>query len=77
MQVMLHRSNSSGIVFLPVTTSSFNQDLFLLSWGATVAALSYVFDNAEEKQVVLKAISGFRLAECVYVCMVVLNTTLL
>ena len=41
-------------------TPEFNQDLFLLTWGPTVAALSYVFDNAEEKRVVQKAISGFR-----------------
>ena len=59
-QVLLHRSTTSEGDFLPVTTSSFNQDLFLLSWGPTIAALSYVFDNAEEKHIVQKAISGFR-----------------
>ena len=38
----------------------FDHDLFLLSWGPTVAALSYVFDNAEERGIVQKAITGFR-----------------
>lgn len=40
--------------------SSFDQDLFAIIWGPTVAALSYVYDNALEKNVVQKAISGFR-----------------
>ena len=45
----------------------FDHDLFLLSWGPTVAALSYVFDNAEDKGIVEKAITGFRCVG-VWVC---------
>ncbi len=60
VQVLLHRSTMPDGEFFPVTTPEFNQDLFLLTWGPAVAALSYVFDNAEEKRVVQKAIGGFR-----------------
>lgn len=59
-QVLLHRSASEEGAFLSVTDSLFSHDLFLLSWGPTVAALSYVFDNAEGKGIVDKAIAGFR-----------------
>ena len=59
-QVLLHRSSTSEAQYHPVSVTSFNQDLFLLCWGPTVAALSHVFDNAEEKAIVQKAINGFR-----------------
>ncbi len=38
-QVLIHRSASEEGVFLSVTDDLFNHDLFLLSWGPTVAAL--------------------------------------
>ena len=46
--------------FLSVKSSEYDQDLFLLSWGPTVAALSYIFDKADEKSIVQRAIDGFR-----------------
>ena len=60
LKVLLYRSSSPDAVYHPVSVSSFNQDLFLLCWSPTVAALSYVFENAEQKSVVQKAINGFR-----------------
>eukprot|EP00731_Ephydatia_muelleri_P005743 Em0002g1919a len=42
-----------------VATSEYDQDLFLVAWGPTVAAVSYVFDIAEDKNIVQKAIGGF------------------
>ena len=48
------------MVYHSVNVASFNQDLFLLCWSHTVAALSYVFENAEEKTIVQKSINGFR-----------------
>ena len=57
---LLHRSGMSEAAYHPVSVSSCNQDLFLLCWSQTVAALSYVFENAEEKAIVQKAINGFR-----------------
>ena len=64
-QLLLLRSSSSrgGCgegVFQSVSSADCDQDLFLVAWGPTVAALSYVFDTAEEKGVVHKAIAGFR-----------------
>jgi len=58
-KVLLHRSASPEGTFLPVSSSEFDQDLFLLVWGPAIAALSYVFDNAEEKSIVQKALQGF------------------
>ena len=62
MQVLLHRSAGEEGKFLSVKSSEFDQDLFLLSWGPTVAALSYVFDKADEKSIAQRAIDGFRYA---------------
>ena len=59
-QVLLHRSAGEEGRFLSVKSSEFDQDLFLLSWGPTVAALSYVFDKADEKSIVQRAVDGFR-----------------
>ena len=60
LQVLLHCSAGEESKFLSVKSSEFDQDLFLLSWGPTVAALSYVFDKADEKSIVQRAIDGFR-----------------
>ncbi len=59
-QVLLHSSTTDEGVFLSVTDAIFDHDLFLLSWGPTVAALSFVFDNAEARLIVDKVIAGFR-----------------
>ena len=61
LQVLLHRSSTPEATYHSVNVAYFNQDLFLLCWSHTVAALSYVFENAEEKAIVQKAINGFRL----------------
>ena len=60
MQVLLHRSMGDEGKFLSVKSSEYDQDLFLLSWGPMVAALSYIFDKADEKSIVQRAIDGFR-----------------
>ena len=60
LQVLLHRSAGEEGRVLSVKSSEFDQDLFLLSWGPTVAALSYVFDKADEKSIVQRAVDGFR-----------------
>ena len=60
LKVLLHRNTGEEGKFLSVRSNEFDQDLFLLSWGPTNAALSYVFDNADEKSIVQQAINGFR-----------------
>ncbi|XP_064404547.1 Golgi-specific brefeldin A-resistance guanine nucleotide exchange factor 1-like isoform X2 [Halichondria panicea] len=64
-KVLIHRSASDEGTFLSVTDDLFDHDLFLLSWGPTVAALSFVFDNAEARAIVDKAIAGFSKCACV------------
>jgi hypothetical protein len=66
-QVLLHRSAGDEGRFLSVKSSEFDQDLFLLSWGPTVAALSYVFDKADEKSIVQRAVDGFRYYMCKWI----------
>ena len=59
-QVLLRRSSTPEGKYIHGLGSSFDQDLFLIIWGPTVAALSYVYDNGLEKSVSQKAILGFR-----------------
>jgi len=59
-KILLRRSGTPEGKYIHGIGSSFDQDLFLIIWGPTVAALSYVYDNGLEKSVVQKAIVGFR-----------------
>ncbi|EDO31538.1 predicted protein, partial [Nematostella vectensis] len=59
-KVLLKRSLTPEGKYVSAVGSSFDQDLFCIIWGPTVAALSYVYDNGVEKSVVQKAITGFR-----------------
>ncbi|XP_044155191.1 LOW QUALITY PROTEIN: Golgi-specific brefeldin A-resistance guanine nucleotide exchange factor 1 [Bufo gargarizans] len=58
--VLLHRGATPEGVFLHVTPGSYDHDLFTMTWGPTIAALSYVFDKSMEETIIQKAISGFR-----------------
>ncbi|EDV25608.1 uncharacterized protein TRIADDRAFT_24514 [Trichoplax adhaerens] len=59
-KMLLHRGASKEGVYKFVTDGRYDQDLFLLIWGPTVAALSYIFDNASDEMIVQKAVNGFR-----------------
>ncbi len=48
---------------MSVSSGEFDHDLFLLSWGPTIAALSSIYDNADDKTIAQKAIGGFRYGE--------------
>ena len=37
-----------------------DHDLFVLAWGPTIAALSFVFDKSEDAGIAQKAVSGFK-----------------
>ncbi|KAK7901666.1 hypothetical protein WMY93_018435 [Mugilogobius chulae] len=39
---------------------SYDHELFSMTWGPTIAALSYVYDKSLEENILQKAISGFR-----------------
>ncbi|XP_055026816.2 Golgi-specific brefeldin A-resistance guanine nucleotide exchange factor 1 isoform X7 [Misgurnus anguillicaudatus] len=58
--VLLHRGTSPEGLFLHVPDSSYDRDLFTMTWGPTIAALSYVFDKSLDDTIIQKAIAGFR-----------------
>eukprot|EP00794_Sanderia_malayensis_P012101 gene12101-13351_t len=59
-KVLIRKSQSPDCQFLTINTNMYDEDLFLVVWGPTVAALSYVYDNGLDKSVVQKALTGFR-----------------
>nr|XP_023659672.1 Golgi-specific brefeldin A-resistance guanine nucleotide exchange factor 1 isoform X2 [Paramormyrops kingsleyae] len=58
--VLLHRGATSEGIFLHVPPGSYDHDLFTMTWGPTIAALSYVFDKSLDDAIIQKAIAGFR-----------------
>ncbi|XP_035255460.1 Golgi-specific brefeldin A-resistance guanine nucleotide exchange factor 1 isoform X3 [Anguilla anguilla] len=58
--VLLHRGATPEGVFLRVPAGSYDHDLFSMTWGPTIAALSYVFDKSLDDAIIQKAIAGFR-----------------
>ncbi|KAJ3610286.1 hypothetical protein NHX12_022379 [Muraenolepis orangiensis] len=58
--VLLHRGATSEGLFLSLPPGSYDHDLFSMTWGPTIAALSYVFDKSLEDAIIQKAIAGFR-----------------
>ncbi|XP_075466806.1 Golgi-specific brefeldin A-resistance guanine nucleotide exchange factor 1 isoform X11 [Ascaphus truei] len=58
--VLLHRGANPEGNFLHVVPGSYDHDLFTMTWGPTIAALSYVFDKSMDETIIQKAISGFR-----------------
>ncbi|XP_058891674.1 Golgi-specific brefeldin A-resistance guanine nucleotide exchange factor 1 isoform X2 [Acipenser ruthenus] len=58
--VLLHRGANSEGDFLHLPAGSYDHDLFTMTWGPTIAALSYVFDKSMDETIIQKAISGFR-----------------
>ncbi|XP_062989290.1 Golgi-specific brefeldin A-resistance guanine nucleotide exchange factor 1 isoform X3 [Elgaria multicarinata webbii] len=58
--VLLHRGATDEGIFLHVPPGSYDHDLFAMTWGPTVAALSYVFDKSLDETIIQKAVFGFR-----------------
>lgn len=58
--VLLHRGATPEGIFLHLPPGSCDQDLFSMTWGPTIAALSYVFDKSLDDGILQKAIAGFR-----------------
>ncbi|XP_045926331.1 Golgi-specific brefeldin A-resistance guanine nucleotide exchange factor 1 isoform X3 [Micropterus dolomieu] len=58
--LLLHRGATPEGVFLHVPPGSYDHDLFTMTWGPTIAALSYVFDKSLDDNIIQKAITGFR-----------------
>lgn len=47
-------------MFIHAPTGYYDDEIFSLIWGPTIAALSFVFDKSQEQAIVQKAITGFR-----------------
>ncbi|XP_077350536.1 Golgi-specific brefeldin A-resistance guanine nucleotide exchange factor 1 isoform X2 [Festucalex cinctus] len=58
--VLLHRGATPEGIFLHLPPGSYDHDLFTMTWGPTIAALSYVFDKSLDDNILQKAITGFR-----------------
>uniref|UniRef100_A0A3B3W2B2 Golgi-specific brefeldin A-resistance guanine nucleotide exchange factor 1 n=1 Tax=Poecilia latipinna TaxID=48699 RepID=A0A3B3W2B2_9TELE len=58
--VLLHRGATPEGLFLHLPPGSYDHDLFTMTWGPTIAALSYVFDKSLDENIIQKAITGFR-----------------
>ncbi|XP_077585431.1 Golgi-specific brefeldin A-resistance guanine nucleotide exchange factor 1 isoform X3 [Stigmatopora nigra] len=58
--VLLHRGATPEGTFLHLPPGSYDHDLFTMTWGPTIAALSYVFDKSLDENIIQKAITGFR-----------------
>ncbi|KAM8739258.1 Golgi-specific brefeldin A-resistance guanine nucleotide exchange factor 1 isoform 2-T3 [Acanthopagrus schlegelii] len=58
--VLLHRGATPEGVFLHLPPGSYDNELFTMTWGPTIAALSYVFDKSLDDNIIQKAITGFR-----------------
>uniref|UniRef100_A0A4W3GTA1 Golgi-specific brefeldin A-resistance guanine nucleotide exchange factor 1 n=1 Tax=Callorhinchus milii TaxID=7868 RepID=A0A4W3GTA1_CALMI len=58
--VLQNRGSSPEGIFLHVPSGTYDHDLFTMTWGPTIAALSYVFDKSLDESIIQKAISGFR-----------------
>ena len=59
-KMLLRRAERPDGVYVPVTSSIYDEEIFLLLWGPTVASLSYVFENSSDKTNIQKTILGFR-----------------
>ncbi|KAK5907953.1 hypothetical protein CgunFtcFv8_016051 [Champsocephalus gunnari] len=58
--VLLHRGATPEGIFLHLPAGSYDHDLFTMTWGPTIAALSYVFDKSLDENIIQKAVTGFR-----------------
>eukprot|EP01135_Chromosphaera_perkinsii_P011177 Nk52_evm4s2356 gene=Nk52_evmTU4s2356 len=57
---MLKRADSETGVYMDIPTSVYDKDLFVLIWGPSIAAISYVFETAHDEHVTQKAIDSFK-----------------
>ena len=55
---LLRRAETEGD-FLQIDNGSFDHNLFQLSWGSAVAALSYTFDKSGDQELRRRALEGF------------------
>ncbi|XP_065163849.1 Golgi-specific brefeldin A-resistance guanine nucleotide exchange factor 1 isoform X2 [Atheta coriaria] len=58
-KVLLRRGASKDGTYIHVASGAYDEDLFSLIWGPTVAALSFVFDKSEDPAVYKHALWGF------------------
>lgn len=59
-KLLLRRGQGIEGRFIHAPSGLYDHDLFVLVWGPTIAALSYVFDKSTDDSVISKAVSGYR-----------------
>lgn len=59
-KVLIRKCLSPESFYTHVNSSLYDKELFLVVWGPTLAALSYVYENSLDKANIQKAIQGFR-----------------
>lgn len=59
-KLLLKRGHGAEGRFIHAPSGLYDHDLFVLVWGPTVAALSYVFDKSSDESVISKAVGGYR-----------------
>lgn len=64
-KVLLRRGASKDGTYIHVQSGTFDSDLFILIWGPTVTALSFVYDKSDDANIYKKAILGFE--RCAYI----------
>ena len=56
----MQKCEGSDSTYLQVNSALYDEELFLVVWGPTVAALSYIYDNGSDKAHIQKALAGFK-----------------
>ncbi|KAF6039545.1 GBF1 [Bugula neritina] len=59
-KVLLGKAAAPQSSFIHAPTGCYDNELFTIIWGPTIAALSFVFDKSQDSVIVQKAITGFR-----------------
>ncbi|XP_065652483.1 Golgi-specific brefeldin A-resistance guanine nucleotide exchange factor 1 isoform X4 [Hydra vulgaris] len=59
-KVLMQKCEGPDSHYLQVKSALYDEELFLVVWGPTVAALSYIYDNGSDKVHIQKALAGFK-----------------
>lgn len=64
-KVLLRRGATKDSAYIHVNSDAYDVDLFALIWAPTIAALSFLFDKADDVNVYRRALQGFE--RCAYI----------
>ena len=58
-KMLLKRGEGAGGEFLKTDNGMFDHNLFGLSWGPSIASLSYIFDRSNDPEILKRTLDGF------------------